>query len=362
MNLLTKEHQNFLLFMSIVAIVRLLLAPMVGLGVDEAHYVLYALNLDLSYFDHPPLVGWVQYISVSLFGANEFGARVPAILIGIISSLSLYSLLYSIEQSAQKSFIATLALHASFIFNALFIMLMPDTLLFALIIPIIFAVIKVERENSLLSWLILGVLLGIAGLSKYTAVLFIVPIIIYVLIKKRYKLFYSIKIIPAVFIALAIISPVIIWNIQNDWISFSYQSNHVVGEASIHWNGFFRSLASQLAAYNPFFVPLAFYGLYKSFRSKNDLLLLSALFGLVLIAFFTYASLYKTALPHWSALFYLLFIPIGAYFLIDSYKKYTYFAIAFGLVVGAVAYLELARFQICPLGDLWMGRYYAKGK
>ena len=32
----------------------------VGLSVDEAHYLLYALHPALSYFDHPPLVGWVQ--------------------------------------------------------------------------------------------------------------------------------------------------------------------------------------------------------------------------------------------------------------------------------------------------------------
>lgn len=71
MNLIHKEHHLFLIFIIVVAILRLTLAPFVGLGVDEAHYVLYALNLDLSYFDHPPLVGWFQYIFTSVFGTNE---------------------------------------------------------------------------------------------------------------------------------------------------------------------------------------------------------------------------------------------------------------------------------------------------
>ena len=36
---------------------QLCLAGRVGLTTDEAHYALYGLHLDWSYFDHPPLVG-----------------------------------------------------------------------------------------------------------------------------------------------------------------------------------------------------------------------------------------------------------------------------------------------------------------
>ncbi len=353
MNLLSKEHSLFLYFISFVAILRLLLAPFVGLGVDEAHYVLYALNLNLSYFDHPPLVGWIQYLFTSIFSTNEFGSRVAAIAIGFVTSLFIYKLIYDINKKSTEAFIAVLALHASFLFNALFIMLMPDTLLFLLILPIIFTVIQIEKSNSFGMWILLGVLLGLAGLSKYTAVLFIVPIILYFIIKKRYELFYSPKIIPSILVALAIISPVILWNIQNDWASFSYQSEHVVGENGINWSAFFSSIGAQIGAYNPFLFPLAFYGLYRALRSKNSTLLLTALFGLVLILFFTYASLYKTALPHWSALFYMLFIPIGSYYTLQTSSKaikYLKFAIAFGLLLSAFAYAELG-FKFIPFAD-----------
>jgi 4-amino-4-deoxy-L-arabinose transferase-like glycosyltransferase len=349
MNLIAKEHRAFLYFITFVTIIRLLLAPLVGLGVDEAHYVLYGLNLDLSYFDHPPLVGWIEYLSTSVFGINEFGARVPAIIIGFLVSIFIYKLIYDINKNKNEAFVAVLALHASFLFNALFIMLMPDTLLFLLLLPIIFTVVKLERTNSFGMWILLGVLLGVAGLSKYTAVLFIPPIVLYVFFKKRFDLFLNLKLIPTIFIALIIISPVVIWNIQNDWISFTYQSEHVVGAKHINWSGFFQSIAAQMGAYNPFLFPVAFYGLYRATKSKNDTIFLSSLFGWVLIIFFTYASLYKTALPHWSALFYILFIPLGTYYLL-KYKKYIRFAIGFGLVISAVAYAELA-FKFIPQPD-----------
>ncbi|MBU0721693.1 glycosyltransferase family 39 protein [bacterium] len=353
MNLTAKEHQNFLIFISFVAFLRLLLSAFVGLGVDEAHYVLYALNLDLSYFDHPPLVGWIQYLFTSVFGSGEFGSRVAAIIIGFMTSVFIYRLVYDIGKNASHAFIAVLALHASFLFNALFIMLMPDTLLFLLLLPIIFTTVAIEKYNQRSMWILLAILLGLAGLSKYTAVLFVVPIILYFILKKRYQFFYSLNILITIVISLAIISPVIIWNIQNDWSSFAYQSEHVVGKSGIGWSGFFSSIAAQIGAYNPFLFPLAFYGLYKAFRSKNDTLFLSSLFGLVLIAFFTYASLYKTALPHWSALFYMLFIPIGSYYLLQSFKpalKYLKFSIGFGLILSTLAYAELG-FKFLPLPD-----------
>jgi len=347
MNLASKQHKNFLYFISFVAVLRLTLAPFVGLGVDEAHYVLYALNLDLSYFDHPPLVGWVQYVFTSIFGSGEFGARVAAIIIGFVTSIFIYKLIFDINKNSNEAFIAVLALHASFLFNALFLMLMPDTLLFVLILPIIFTVINIEKENKLSTWLMLGLLLGLAGLSKYTAVLFILPIIIYIVMRKRYDILFTPKIIPSIIIALITILPVIIWNIQNDWSSFAYQSAHVVGSNTINWNGFAASIGAQIGAYNPFLAPLAFYGLYKALRSDNSTIFLTALFGLVMIAFFTYASLYKTALPHWSALFYMLFIPIGTFYMLQVSKKYLKFAIGFGLILSVISYAELG-FKFIP--------------
>lgn len=353
MNLLTKEHKPFLYLITFAAIFRLLVAPHLGLGVDEAHYLIYALNLDYSYFDHPPLVGWVHYIFTSLFGISEIGARISAIIIGFVSSIMLYRLLYDIEKNASLAFVGVLALHSAFMFNALFLMLMPDTLLFVLVVPIILSVCALEKTPKASNWLILGLLLGLAGLSKYTAILFVVPILLYFIIKKRFDFFYNPKILLTIITALIIVTPVFYWNIQNDWISFTYQSNHVVGSSHINWKDFGASIATQLLTYNPFISFVAFYGLYRAFKSKNEILFLSALFGAVIFLFFTYASLYKMALPHWAALFYLLFIPIGSYYLFEKslrWKKYLKYAMGFGIVLSSLLYIEIAT-KIVPLPD-----------
>jgi 4-amino-4-deoxy-L-arabinose transferase-like glycosyltransferase len=353
MRLLSREHLPLFAVLAAFALLRLLVIPAFGLGVDEAHYVLYGRFLDLSYFDHPPLVGWVQYVFTSLFGENLFGARIGAVIVGFLASLGIYALLCAVSSDRTAALVGVIALNASFLFNALFMMLMPDTLLFLLLVPVIFAVLAVEKENSVNHWLLLGGLLGLAGLAKYTAVLFLVPIALYFLIRKRFDLFITPKMFPALLVALAIISPVLIWNVGHDWISFTYQSGHVVGSDTLDWRAFGQSVAAQFGAYSPFLFPVAFYGLFKALRSDNDLLFLSALFGTVLIGFFTYASLYKPALPHWSAPFYLLFIPIGSYYLWRTqgvWKKYLYVALSVSMLITLVAYAELA-FKFIPTGD-----------
>ncbi len=52
----------------------------VGLSVDEAHYLLYAAHPALSYFDHPPLVGWVQWPLLQLTSATVFLRLIPSLL------------------------------------------------------------------------------------------------------------------------------------------------------------------------------------------------------------------------------------------------------------------------------------------
>ncbi len=347
MNLLSNKHRPLLFFIVVVALIRLVISPMFGLGVDEAHYVLYAKNLALSYFDHPPLIGWVQYIFTAIFGDNEFGARVGAIVMGFVATLLLYKLIYNIDKDVKSSFMAIISLHSTILFNIIFLMILPDTLLLPLMLLIIFSVINITKNNNIFNWIILGILLGLAGLAKYSAILFIPPIFLYIIIKRRFDLVINKNILWTIITAIIIILPVIFWNIDNHWLSFTYQANHVIGSTDISFKKFILSIFIQFVVYNPLLMPVAFYGLYRSFKANNDYLFLSALFGATIILFFSYASLYEVALPHWNVAFYFLFVPIGSYYLFTIYKKYVKFAVFFGLLLSIMLYAEVA-FKFIP--------------
>ena len=349
-----KRHQPFWLFLAAVTLLRLAVIGHFGLGVDEAHYVLYGLYPALSYFDHPPLVGWTEWFFTALFGIGEFAARLPAVLIGAAATTTVYFWLLRTFDNARHAFLGAVALNVSFLFNALFMMLMPDTLLFLFIIPIMAVALRIEKENKASDWAVLGLLLGLSGLSKYTAVLFVAALVLYFALRRRWDLFLTPKMLPGILLASLAVTPVILWNIQNGWISFAYQSAHVSGSGGINLTAFGQSLAAQFGAYSPFLFPVAFYGLYRALRSpQRPSLFISGVFGITLMLFFTYNSLYARALPHWTSLFYLLFIPIGSVMLLQKsagWRKYVYAALGISGIITLLLYAEL-RFAFLPFPD-----------
>jgi len=74
-----------------VTLLHLLVAPGIGLSVDEAHYALYGLHLDWSYFDHPPMVGWLQAVILP-FAQSDFALRLIPIALSAAASVVLYQL------------------------------------------------------------------------------------------------------------------------------------------------------------------------------------------------------------------------------------------------------------------------------
>jgi len=324
--------------------IRLIVAPSFGLGVDEAHYVLYGHYLDLSYVDHPPLVGWVQAAMLYLFSDSILTARIPAIALMALLSWQAYRFLLHVSATQKQALWAVAALNSSFMFGAIGLMLLPENFLLVLVYPIIMTTLRIEQEGKLKNYVWLGVLLGTAGVAKYTAVLLILPLLLYILVKKRYDLVINPRILLTALVGFIMILPVILWNASHDWISFTYQSQHVTGNSSIEFKPFIRSIIAQFAAYNPFLFALAFYGLTLSFRSKSSPLVLTAWVGLFIELFFIGTSFLKPVLPHWPALFYCLFIPIGTVLFIQSTPKRASIArgiIIFSLFLSAVIHAEL---------------------
>jgi 4-amino-4-deoxy-L-arabinose transferase-like glycosyltransferase len=343
---MSKANNQIFFLIGFFALIRLVVAPFFGLGVDEAHYVLYAKYLDWSYVDHPPLVGWVHAPFFYLLGTNEFLARLPAILIFAVASYCAYLFVLKITQSIRWSLLSVLALNCSFMFNVLGLMLLPDSLLLLFVFLLIFIAEKIDREKKPLDFILLGVLLGLMGLAKYTSILLVPPLVIFFLMKKRYDVLFSPYMFLAALIAVIFITPVIYWNITHDFISFRYQGSHVFGSLATSFKNFIESLAAQFGAYCPLLFIVAFYGFLKALRSPNVYLRLAVLFGGTIMAFFLLTSFSERTLPHWPSIFFLLFIPVGTYTLLQSQEKwkrnFLYFSVGFSLVLTLFIYVELA--------------------
>ena len=75
-----------------VLVLRAVFMPLVDLIPEEAYYWNYAQHLDLSYLDHPPMVGWLIWLSTSVLGKSEFAVRLPAYICWIVAALFMFRL------------------------------------------------------------------------------------------------------------------------------------------------------------------------------------------------------------------------------------------------------------------------------
>ena len=161
----------------IAALVHFALGFSVEFSVDEAHYALYAKHLAWSYFDHPPLVGWIQWPLVSLTSSEGIIRLIPELL-WIISAFLVYQVTLEIHHLIQGrnagylttalpsanscGLMAVLAIIAAPLPHVLAIGLLPDTLLAPLSLGLMLMALRWTHKDSfsLGDWMITGLLLG----------------------------------------------------------------------------------------------------------------------------------------------------------------------------------------------------------
>jgi hypothetical protein len=130
----------------------------------------------------------------------------------------------------------------------------------------------------------------------------------------------------SVFISLIVFLPVIIWNIQNQFISFTFQSERVGFFGSgLRIDYFFTELLGQILYNNPvnfLIILIAIIALWKKkFSLNSGKLKLLLLTSLPLIFLFLFFALFRRTLPHWTGPAYLGLIVIAAAWLADRVEK-----------------------------------------
>ena len=278
------------------------LGAAVGLSVDEAHYALYAAHPALSYFDHPPMVGWVQWPLVAL-GAPDAVLRLIPGFLWLATVLGVYHLTLQLQgeqpDAPRAGMWAVLVLLLAPLLHILGVGLLPDTLLMFWVVVLMALTVKLMQPAAVQSprpWMLLGITLGLAGLSKYTAVFPALALILCLCVAHGLRWLRSPWPWLAVLLALLLISPVLVWNLQNQWISFAYQVKHGAGST---WQGIHlaRFLVVQVLVYGPLLL-WGFWGARGLAHMQHRALLLFFVIPFVVLA---YLSGGGSSLPHWTA-------------------------------------------------------------
>ena len=289
-------------------VARLAFAFSLGLGIDESYTIAISRRLSLSYFDHPPLHLWIAHFAALAVGENV-AARAPFVALFFATGWIYYRLTSGLFDP-QVALVALFALNVTpFFFASAGSWIVPDgPLLFGLALAALaaarlFFVQALDNASAWRLWLVVGIGLGLAGLSKYSAVLTAGGLAAFVLLSPNQRRWLKHPApYAAAMVALAMITPVIVWNAQHGWASFEFQGGRGVPEGGLRPAQLVTMIFGQIAFLSPWiFAPLVM-GLASAFHQRADERRLFLLcLSLPTIALFTVTPLWGgRGQPHWT--------------------------------------------------------------
>lgn len=316
--------QGAVAFFVLLKLVFALFVPPNG---DEAYYWLWGGHLQWSYFDHSPMVGWTSAIARTLLGWTPAGLHLPAMVSFAVLAYALHrSARWLAPEDPQRYFWLALAIFCgSPLLNALTIFNYPDHLL------ICFSTITLLLMGQYLGGVLRGegrardlylgaVFLGLAGLSKYSAV-FIAAGLVVVLIAtpKLRSQFRSPHLYLAGAVTLLMTLPVFLWNVEHRFASVQF---HAVDRMTQQADFFAPWGPVQLVGYAILaFSPFLLVGFSRFLLGKipdgpqKGYLLLARATALLSILFFIplagVAAISKQVAPHWLVLSFVPFLIVA---------------------------------------------------
>ncbi|KTD55975.1 glycosyl transferase [Legionella sainthelensi] len=268
------------------------IAPINILSLDTYYYWDWSRHLALSYYDGSPMIAYFIKCATLLFGNNLFALN----FVGIIVAASCCGIIYKTARfflSQEASWIAAL----SWLFSPLVTMDIlkqttydtPLTLFWALTL---YYSVKLIQTNKTKELYYIGISAGLMMLSKYTGIVLILSLLIFIIFSTYRSLFKTKHFYFAMILAILIFSPVILWNYQNHWQSFIYQLtthqlNHTV---SPFYNAIKTFFTSFIPALNIMLLP-PFLVTSKNLDEKNALIVrLCRIICFTFLCFYIYTA------------------------------------------------------------------------
>jgi len=214
-----------------VTVMRIVYACLLDLRTDEAYYWTWSKESVLSFLDHPPMVAWFIRFGTAIFGDTTLGVRFAGILAMLVTQLLLADIVRRVTQDFRAIVFALLMPEAALYYGLLMAKVAPDTALIPFAVAMLWSLVRLNESGDGRWWLAAGLFAGLALLSKFTAIMLLPAVVAFMLVPDwRLRWLRSPYPWAAALIAVAVFSPVLIWNYQHDWASFRFQFVRAVAD------------------------------------------------------------------------------------------------------------------------------------
>lgn len=238
------------------------------LFVDEAQYWLWSKELAWGYYSKPPLVAWLIGVSTWLFGDEVWAIKLPALLAYPLAGWCVYLLGRRLANP-----------HAGWLAVLVFItmpgqalggwMMSPDgplLMFWALSLWLLHR----GLHSGWGTWLLLGLVIGLGALAKYTMLVFLIGVVWVLLLKPNRHHWRSPK--PWLMFAtvMACLWPNIRWNMARGGETVKHTADLAgMDRAGWHWDSLFQFVTAQWLIFGLVALPVLLYLLFR--RSSPNL-------------------------------------------------------------------------------------------
>lgn len=278
---------------------------------DEAQYWAWGQEPAFGYFSKPPLIGWIIRATTELAGSiAPFWIRLPAPLFHGATAIILALWMRQMEPRA--------ALAAGLIYLTMPILtigswlISTDTIMAPFLAAALWLWWRYLRAPSLTLALFAGLCVGVAMMAKYAGFYFWVGVLVASLhpgLRPR-----PVHALAALGVCLLVLSPNLLWNLQNGLITFSHTAENVDwvqqdNAIDLNVRGVAAFLGNQLLVIGPIFF-LLWFAPIRRLRDADIAYLLA--FSLPVLCLVTLQALLSKAYGNWAFAAYLAAAPLVA--------------------------------------------------
>jgi 4-amino-4-deoxy-L-arabinose transferase-like glycosyltransferase len=341
---------NTLAFMAAITLWRAFVNATLELHPDEAYYWLWSKHLALSYYDHPGMVAYLIKLS-TLVSSSPFFVRLPGLAAAVILSWLLWKLAVQMFNDEAAASASVITLNVLPLMMSGTIIITPDAPAILFWGFAVYAAWQVSRTGAARWWYITALWLGLSLLSKYTSILFVPCLFLFILLTDERKWLKTPHPYAALALSLAFFLPVVFWNMSHGWISFKFQLGHGMGGNKYNFGTLVEYVGGQLLVAGPLGWLAGVTAALALLFSRDKAKLFLSLMSLPVILFFAYTSLKKAAGPNWPAPAYFtmaLIIPVFWMYGSRVRKAVFYTVLLTTFMLSALVTLH-ARFRVIPL-------------
>jgi 4-amino-4-deoxy-L-arabinose transferase-like glycosyltransferase len=330
----------------LAAAIRLVVAALVPLHPDEAFYWEWSRRLAAGYSEHPPMVALFIRAGTSLLGDTPLGVRLFMVLAGAAATWAVMRAAAHVGERAAGN-VASVVFTALPVMAGAFLLATPDAPLLAfLALTLLYtthALTSPSARAALAPWLLAGLCAGLAMASKYTGVL--VPLAVLLAVILTPSLRHVLR-TPgpylAVLVASLVMLPVLRWNAAHDWVSFTSQIAHGLGQGQgSWWRRELDLLGGQVLLASPILFGLGMLVLRRGALGGGRVARLMTSTALVVGAFFVYAATRNRVEANWPAPAWIAVAVLLAIVPLSPRElKWRTWGVAVGIVFGAATYLQ----------------------